>query len=258
MNAVDGKKQNWTLFVGEVKDPDFLNDLIDEQRGDILLATLDASWPYPAYSTLMTALLIRIERTLGSDRHEMKPHKHINIPPIFRDESQVDAFMRFMNSWILGWQSNVEERKGRIDPDTYVIEHNRAHRHMLEVEQGQEILTDLGKYILAIRGRGQDYPPYFVWPITNMFENITWWTDNEKYLKLMRSWPIRILAFVSEELFALYSEDGSAVYDALRRKDFINAIPSMAPLSERFTSINSRSFLQSIQDYFVILKPEKH
>jgi len=242
----------WKLYVGEKLGEKEFTNLIDEHRGDILIHTLDASWPYPEYATLMAEFLVRVETTIG-DRRGTTIGEVLRPSSIFDGESAVDAFLRMMGSWIIGWQSNIDHRKGHIDPDTYCVEYLRSHRHHIEIQKLPGVLMDLGRYILDVRGRGRDYKPTFVWPITNMFENILWWTANEKYLKLLKPCPLRILGFVSRELFDLYSVDGSTIYNALRRRDFLNAIPGNLPDAERFATINSKTFLQNIKDYFTVV-----
>lgn len=97
----------------------------------------------PKSVNILASILVRIESSLRSPMSDLGRGRGGGLLN-FGDEDALSSLQRFQTSIILGFNGNVPERKGHLDPDTYAVEMHRAEYARLGVpETFESTLTAL-------------------------------------------------------------------------------------------------------------------
>lgn len=172
----------------------------------IPLKGLDAGFFSASYTDVVLSALIQIEERYTyycGDMSQLTNH----YSSVFKEENVFEEFSRQLGNWVLGYRSNLDARKGRIDPDTYASEMLRAERCKLNFPEIARTLHFLAKQMNSSINNNSPRRenPMFLMFISNLGGNSHWVIEQFiPYLSILKSFPIVIAASVIDD--ALFEE----------------------------------------------------
>ncbi|MGE3725127.1 MAG: hypothetical protein AB7I41_06225, partial [Candidatus Sericytochromatia bacterium] len=155
--------ERWKEFSQDLDTSNALErEVLDISAGQLKsicwLNTLDLEM-LPEPTNLLASLCVRIEETF----------KNSTNTPFYTSQlvgkKERDAWRKFsdlMNSFALGWKTNLQERK-EVDPDTYSSEVLRVERARMQLDHFPEILSNLGEFYKTTYNLS--LKPLFVLPV---------------------------------------------------------------------------------------------
>jgi hypothetical protein len=157
----------------ETEDPDFSDCLRKMHQRVVWLDYLDME-PIQQITSLLMAILVRIEESVWryADYRTIGEGEAGDSYPLGLLESTDEssdpllAFKRLQTNIALGWNSNLDERKGQLDPDSFAIELMRGEQARLSLDRDLDrVLDDLASS--AFRAT-QKRSPLFVLPVDDL------------------------------------------------------------------------------------------